>query len=272
MLTMRRTSTAVSSVGRSRTRCRGPAGLLLHRPARWTRRRGHGASRGRVDRRLEHLHRGRRRRRETVRFVEEAGGTVSSPPQDAGPAGRWAEIVDPTGGRVRLWKAGRRLGSQVVNLPGAWNFSDLHTADPPAARAFYDPLFGWEADELGGGSAHVASPRLRPSTWRRRSTPTSSNVSEASRPHPGSRTQSRGSHRRQTASRRTGTSRSPWPTATTRSPPPSGSERRSCRARRTRSGRSRPWSPIARARRSRSANSLELPTSRSAPASARPTG
>ena len=90
---------------------------------------------------------------ETARSVEEAGGTVSNPPQDAGPAGRWAEIVDPTGGRVRLWKAGRRLGSQVVNLPGAWNFSDLHTADPAAARAFYDPLFGWEADELGGGSA-----------------------------------------------------------------------------------------------------------------------
>ena len=89
----------------------------------------------------------------TTRSAGSAGGTVTSPPRDAGPAGRWAEIVDVTGARLRLWQAGRRLGAQLVNTPGSWNFSDLHTSDPTAARAFYDPLFGWDADELGGGVA-----------------------------------------------------------------------------------------------------------------------
>lgn len=89
----------------------------------------------------------------TAGAAEAAGGTVTRAPQDAGPAGRWAEIIDPAGARLRLWRAGRRLGAQVVNAPGSWNFSDLHTSDPAAARAFYDPLFGWEADDLGGGAA-----------------------------------------------------------------------------------------------------------------------
>ena len=48
----------------------------------------------------------------------------------------------------------RRLRcARLSTRPGAWNFSDLHTADPAAARAFYEPLFGWEADELGGDAA-----------------------------------------------------------------------------------------------------------------------
>jgi uncharacterized protein len=85
----------------------------------------------------------------TARAAADAGGTVSSEPQDAGPAGRWAEIVDPAGARLRLWHAGRRLGSQIVNVPGAWNFSDLHTSDTAAARTFYEPLFSWESDEVG---------------------------------------------------------------------------------------------------------------------------
>lgn len=89
----------------------------------------------------------------TTRQAAGAGATVTSPPQDAGPAGRWAEIIDPTGARLRLWQAGGRLGAQMVNAPGSWNFSDLHTADATAARAFYEPLFGWDADELGGGVA-----------------------------------------------------------------------------------------------------------------------
>jgi hypothetical protein len=89
----------------------------------------------------------------TTRLAAVAGATVTSPPQDAGPAGRWAEIVDVAGARLRLWQAGRRIGAQIVNTPGSWNFSDLHTSDPSGARAFYDPLFGWDADELGGGVA-----------------------------------------------------------------------------------------------------------------------
>jgi predicted enzyme related to lactoylglutathione lyase len=42
-----------------------------------------------------------------------------------------------------------RSGAQVVNLPGAWNFSDLHVTDPTAAIAFYEKAFGWQTDDLG---------------------------------------------------------------------------------------------------------------------------
>ncbi|MFK4299778.1 putative enzyme related to lactoylglutathione lyase [Arthrobacter sp. GAS37] len=37
----------------------------------------------------------------------------------------------------------------MVNQPGAWNFSDLHTSDPGAAIAFYEDVFGWQVDDLG---------------------------------------------------------------------------------------------------------------------------
>jgi predicted enzyme related to lactoylglutathione lyase len=83
--------------------------------------------------------------------VESAGGRVVSGPVDAGPAGRWAECVDPVGASFRLWQAGRRLGAQVTNAPGSWNFSDLHADDPARTKAFYGTVFGWEFDDIGFG-------------------------------------------------------------------------------------------------------------------------
>jgi uncharacterized protein len=88
----------------------------------------------------------------TAAAVTAAGGTVVSPPSDAGPAGRAAICIDPAGAGFRLWQAGRRRGAQVANTPGAWNFSDLHTPDRDAAMAFYTPVFGWRAADLGQGA------------------------------------------------------------------------------------------------------------------------
>lgn len=88
----------------------------------------------------------------TAAAVTAAGGTVVSGPEDAGPGGRTAACVDPAGAGFRLWQARRRLGAQLVNSPGAWNFSDLHTADCGAAMAFYTPVFGWVAAELAQGA------------------------------------------------------------------------------------------------------------------------
>jgi uncharacterized protein len=93
--------------------------------------------------------------------IADGGGQVTSPPQDAGPAGRAASFADPAGAPFRVWQARRRLGAQVVNTPGSWNFSDLHTRDLDTATTFYGNVFGWEADELdiGGGQTTVM--------WRR---------------------------------------------------------------------------------------------------------
>jgi predicted enzyme related to lactoylglutathione lyase len=81
--------------------------------------------------------------------VEAAGGSVVSPPADAGEGGRAASCTDPSGVEFRLWQAKRRLGAQVTNVPGSWNFSDLYAADPPASARFYAAVFGWQFADLG---------------------------------------------------------------------------------------------------------------------------
>ena len=86
---------------------------------------------------------------QAVARVAAAGGRVTDPTSDVGEAGRTASCVDAAGVPFRLWQAGRRLGAQVANTPGAWNFSDLHTADPGASVAFYARVFGWVFDDLG---------------------------------------------------------------------------------------------------------------------------
>ena len=86
-----------------------------------------------------------------VHHLVAAGASLLSAPADAGEGGRSAALVDPEGARFRLWQAKRRLGAQVANQPGAWNFSDLHTADPAAAIAFYETAFDWQVDDIGYG-------------------------------------------------------------------------------------------------------------------------
>ncbi|MCS5718909.1 VOC family protein [Herbiconiux sp. CPCC 205763] len=81
--------------------------------------------------------------------VIRAGGIVLSGPEDAGPGGRTARCRDSQGAEFRLWQAYRRLGAQTVNIPGAWNFSNLRTGDIPDAKTFYGRLFGWKYLDLG---------------------------------------------------------------------------------------------------------------------------
>ncbi|TJY70866.1 VOC family protein [Arthrobacter sp. CAU 1506] len=84
--------------------------------------------------------------------IRSAGGRVLSGPEAAGEGGWSTVCADPAGVVFRLWQARRRPGAQAVNVPGAWNFSDLHAADPAAAREFYGRVFGWQFDDLGFGS------------------------------------------------------------------------------------------------------------------------
>ena len=114
-------------------------------------------------------------------------------PQDVGPAGRSTYLVDPSGAAFRVWQPGRRPGAQVANVPGAWNFSDLHTSDPDGAKAFYGGLFGWEADEFdagGGQKVAIGDGPATATTSRRPLIPTSASARRASRHHLGSPTPS----------------------------------------------------------------------------------
>lgn len=91
--------------------------------------------------------------------VTEAGGTVTMGPFAVGPAGRMVAFDDPEGASLCLWEPGQTQGAELVNDPGAWVFSTLHTADRSDAEAFYGALFGWTlgpADD--DGSAMVMKP------------------------------------------------------------------------------------------------------------------
>ncbi len=89
----------------------------------------------------------------TAERARELGATVESEPADAGPGGRGAVLLDPEGVRFGLWQARRRLGAQLVNVAGSWNFSNLHTADPEAATRFYGALFPWTFTDQGWATA-----------------------------------------------------------------------------------------------------------------------
>ncbi|QJU54063.1 VOC family protein [Herbiconiux sp. KACC 21604] len=84
-----------------------------------------------------------------VAGVVSSGGTVVEEPVDVGPGGRSAAGRDPQGAGFGLWQARKRLGAQVVNVPGAWNFSNLRTNDVAGAKGYYEHLFGWRYLDLG---------------------------------------------------------------------------------------------------------------------------
>jgi predicted enzyme related to lactoylglutathione lyase len=91
----------------------------------------------------------------TSAAVEDHGGRVLTPPTDIPRSGRVALCADPAGAVVGLWQPAALQGAQLVNAPGSWNFSELHTTDPGAAEAFYGPVFDWVADpvEMAGQKA-----------------------------------------------------------------------------------------------------------------------
>jgi predicted enzyme related to lactoylglutathione lyase len=84
-----------------------------------------------------------------VQKLAALGATVRSAPADAGEGGRSATLTDPEGAAFRVWQPRRRLGVQVANQPGAWNFSDLHTRNRDAAIDFYPQAFGWQFEDVG---------------------------------------------------------------------------------------------------------------------------
>lgn len=77
-----------------------------------------------------------------------AGGAALIGPAPAGDAGRFAVVRDPTGVGFGLWQPGHRIGAEVVNEPGAWTMSALHTQDMERAASFYAAAFGWELEPV----------------------------------------------------------------------------------------------------------------------------
>jgi uncharacterized protein len=90
---------------------------------------------------------------ETVAKARAAGGHVLVEPFDAGDAGRMAVLADPSGASFSIMQAKGHRGAKLVNEPGTWNSSELHTRDPEGAKAFYGAVFGWttRSVDLGNG-------------------------------------------------------------------------------------------------------------------------
>jgi predicted enzyme related to lactoylglutathione lyase len=92
--------------------------------------------------------------------VASAGGRVVVAPLDVAGAGRTAVCRDPAGALFRLWQPGTRKGAELVNAPNTWNWSNLNTADPEGAAAFYGDVFGWDAVPVDFGGYRVTMWRL----------------------------------------------------------------------------------------------------------------
>jgi uncharacterized protein len=84
-----------------------------------------------------------------VRRVTGAGGSVLREPFDSLDGGRMAIVADPAGAVFGLWQHGEHAGAELVNEPGAWAMSLLHTTDVQGAPAFYGAVFGWETESFG---------------------------------------------------------------------------------------------------------------------------
>ena len=87
--------------------------------------------------------------------VGAAGGTVIGEPFDSPGGGRQAVVADPSGAVFCLWEPRARGGAQLVNEPGAWAMSALHTPDPEACKRFYGAVFNWESESFDVGDAQM---------------------------------------------------------------------------------------------------------------------
>jgi uncharacterized protein len=91
----------------------------------------------------------------------DAGGSVLAEPFDVSDAGRMAALADREGAAFCVWEARASRGATLVNEPNTWNFSELNTREPDAAKEFYNALFGWETETIEGGGMEFTFWRLR---------------------------------------------------------------------------------------------------------------
>ena len=80
----------------------------------------------------------------TVAAITAAGGTIMML-MDVLDAGRMAIAVDPTGAAFGVWQPKRHTGAQVVSVPGAMGWQEVHTRDATRAKDFYAQVFQLDA-------------------------------------------------------------------------------------------------------------------------------
>jgi predicted enzyme related to lactoylglutathione lyase len=88
---------------------------------------------------------------DTAGKVKEAGGSVVMEPFDVMGAGRMSFVADPSGAFVGLWQAGRHVGSELTNVPGAITWHELVTTDAATALPFYEKVLGLTSEAVPFG-------------------------------------------------------------------------------------------------------------------------
>ena len=59
-----------------------------------------------------------------------------------------AVAADPAGAVFGLWEAGNHIGTQVTAAPGTLAWNECMSRDYPAAKAFYEQVFGYGFQDL----------------------------------------------------------------------------------------------------------------------------
>ena len=85
-----------------------------------------------------------------VARAKDAGGQAIVEPMDVMDAGRMAFVAHPAAGAIGIWQPGRTTGAEVVNEPGAFTWSQLHTRDQDGAARFLEAVFGWTSGAFEG--------------------------------------------------------------------------------------------------------------------------
>lgn len=85
-----------------------------------------------------------------LKLAEENGAQVVVPADNAGDAGRFAVIIDPTGAALGLWQAGDTEGYEFSGNPGTPLWFELMTQDIEKAREFYTKVFDFDPQGMPG--------------------------------------------------------------------------------------------------------------------------
>jgi predicted enzyme related to lactoylglutathione lyase len=84
----------------------------------------------------------------TAAAITEAGGQILMPVMEVMKEGRMAVVADPAGAVFGLWEDGNHIGTQVTAMPGTPAWNECMSRDYPAAKAFYEQVFGYGFQDL----------------------------------------------------------------------------------------------------------------------------
>ncbi|MFE6282036.1 VOC family protein [Streptomyces sp. NPDC057877] len=84
----------------------------------------------------------------TAKAVEEAHGTVLTPPVDVLGQGHTAILADRAGVPFGIWQPGQLAGLDVFEVPGSLCWLELYSPDIAAAAGFFNAVLGWETSSV----------------------------------------------------------------------------------------------------------------------------